>query len=97
MNKIEARRYETLAKTLLKDNSFYSQLSEGTTLTQTMLSEIIHTAKVLKSLGHISNFYSDETFVALQNDLTIDISKIKVENLNIRNLQQIVTWSLNLN
>jgi hypothetical protein len=98
MNKIEAQRYKTLANALLSDNQYYSQVLVGEKpLTPKDLLEILHTSKLLKSLGHVSNFYSDEMFIALQNNLTLDISKVNTENLNLRNLQQIVTWSLNLN
>lgn len=97
MNKIEVQRYKTLANALLRDNQYYSQVFVGKIpLTPEDVTQIIDTAKILKSLGQVSNFYSDEMFIALQNNLTLDISEIKTKDLNIRNLQQIVTWSLNL-
>jgi len=95
MNKVEVIRYGTLAKTLLKDNELYSQQFEGKTpLTPATLTEIITNAKLLHSLGHVSNFYSDELFFRIKAKTSLDLSKYPVEQLSLKMIQQIVTQCL---
>ena len=96
MNKVvEARADANAVTPICKDAEYYNALLDGKlTLNRKTLDEIIFNAGYLRSLGLVSLFYSDESFLRLMTGTVLDLSKYKPEELTPKMVQQLVTQCL---